>query len=79
MCSSDLELLAQQPQGGPGLRLALGNIIASKEPVRAGTRFLVPGLMDVLVHETVLSRPTSLSLASAKAEAARAVVSYLRA
>jgi AcrR family transcriptional regulator len=77
------ELLAQQPPGGPGLRLALGNIIASKEPTRGprrgGTQFVVPSIMDVLVHEAVLSRPSGLSLAAAKAEAARAVVGYLRA
>jgi AcrR family transcriptional regulator len=75
------ELFARQPRGGPGLRLALGNIIASKEPSGGsrpgGTRFVVPSMMDVLVHEAVLSRPDGFSLIAAKTEAARAVVSYL--
>ncbi len=77
------ELFAQQPPGGPGLRLALGHIIASKEPESgsrpSGARFVVPSVIDVLVHEAVLSRPSGMSLAAAKAEAARAVVGYLRA
>jgi hypothetical protein len=34
-------------------------------------------MMDVLIHEAVLSRPSGFSLAAAKAEAARALVSYL--
>ncbi len=74
------ELLAQRPPGGPGLRLALRNIVASKEPAQpGGSRFLIPSMMDVLVHEAVLSRPTGLSLVAAKAEAARAMVSCLNA
>lgn len=74
------ELLGQQPPGGPGLRLALRNIIASKEPAQpGGSLFLIPSMMDVLVHEAVLSRPAGLSLVAAKAEAARAMVSCLNA
>jgi AcrR family transcriptional regulator len=77
------QLLAQKPPAGPGLRLALRRIIASKEPAggprSSGARFVVPSMIDVLVHEAVLSRPSGLSLAAAKAEAARAVASYMRA
>ena len=70
------ELMAQQPPG-PGLRLALGKIIASQQP-EGGARFVLPGVMDALVHDAVLSRPGGVSLAAAKVEAARAVVGYLR-
>lgn len=77
------ELLAQQPQDGGGLRRALGALLTSRQPEvgshPSGTLFAIPSLMDVLVHEAVLSRPTGLSLAAAKAAAARAVLSCLHA
>jgi AcrR family transcriptional regulator len=75
------ELLAQQPPDGGGLRRALGALLASRQP-EAGSRpsttlFVLPSLMDVLVHEAVLARPSGLSLAAAKAAAGRAVLSCL--
>jgi AcrR family transcriptional regulator len=76
------ELLSLQPQEG-GLRHALASILESRDPALGpcprGTQFVIPSMIDVLVHETVLSRPGDLSLAAAKEEAARAVVGYLRA
>jgi len=76
------ELLSLQPHEG-GLRHALARILESRDPALGpcplGTQFVIPRLVDVLVHETILSRPGDLSLAAAKEEAARAMVGYLRA
>ena len=76
-------LLDQQEDGSRGLRQALGEILASRrrEPALSPERvqFVIPTMMDVLVHEAVLSRPSGCALAAAKAEASRAVISYLRA
>ena len=76
------QLLSLQPQEG-GLRHALASILKLRDPALSscprGTQFVLPNLIDVLVHETILSRPGDLSLAAAKEEASRAVVGYLRA
>ena len=71
------ELLALQPPT-PGLRLALGELITSKQP-SGGARFVMPGVIDALVHDAVLARPAGVSLASAKEETARMIAGYLRA
>lgn len=76
-------LLDEQDQGSRGLRHALGEIFMSRRfdpalrPERV--RFGVPAMMDALVHEAVLSRPSGCALAAAKAEASRVVISYLHA
>lgn len=76
-------LLDQQEDGSRGLRQALGEVFVSRRldpalpPERV--RFGVPAMMDALVHEAVLSRPSGCALAAAKAEASRAVLSYLHA
>lgn len=76
-------LLDQQEDGSRGLRHALGEMFVSRRldpalpPERV--RFGVPAMMDALVHEAVLSRPGGCALAAAKAEASRAVLSYLHA
>jgi AcrR family transcriptional regulator len=72
-------LLAEQPYAGPGLSHALGAIFASRHSCAKATVFMLPPLIDVLVHRAVLSRPSGLPLAEAKAAAARAVTSCLRA
>ena len=76
-------LLDQQEDGSRGLRHALGEILRSRplEPALRPERvqFVVPTMMEVLVHEAVLSRPSGCALATAKVEASRAVISYLRA
>lgn len=69
------ELLALQPPT-PGLRLALGELITSKQP-SGGARFVMPGVIDALVHDAVLARPAGVSLASAKEETARMIAGYL--
>lgn len=75
-------LLEQQEDGSRGLRLALGEVLMSRglEPAVPPERvqFVIPAMMDILVHETVLSRPSGPALATAKTEATRAVISYLR-
>ncbi len=69
-------LLAERPAEEFGLRDALKLILDSRSCSR-GTRFVIPGLLDTLVHEAVLARPRGLSLEAAKAEASRAIRGYL--
>jgi len=75
-------LLDQQDDGSRGLRQALGEVLVSRPPEPAlppeKVQFVIPAMMDVLVHEAVLS-PPGCALAAAKMEASRAVISYLRA
>jgi AcrR family transcriptional regulator len=71
--------------GSQGLRGALRHVIASRTRELVLPRSLdqtllvVPGMVDALAHEAVLSRPPHVSLASAREEAVRAISSYLRA
>lgn len=76
-------LLDQQEDGSRGLRQALGEVLMSRRLEAAlppeRVQFVLPTMMEVLVHEAVLSRPSGCALAAAKVEASRAVISYLRA
>jgi len=76
-------LLDQQDDGSRGLRQALGEVLMSRRPEPAlppeKVQLVIPAMMDVLVHEAMLSPAGGCDLAAAKAEASRAVVSYLRA
>jgi AcrR family transcriptional regulator len=76
-------LLDLQEDGSRGLRQALGEILGPKAIESAvppeRIQFVIPTMMDVLVHEAVLSRPSGCALAAAKREASRAVISTLRA
>jgi AcrR family transcriptional regulator len=82
------ELLSRQNvdqvDGGGGLRLALQGVISSRARELAAPRdlervlFVIPNMMDVLIHGAVLSRPKSWSVDAAKEEAAHAISAYLR-
>lgn len=82
------ELLGRQfplrADGSQGLRGALRRVISSRAHELAPARdldqtlFVLPNLMDTLAHEAVLCRPSGLSLAAAREEAARAISTYLR-
>ena len=76
-------LLDQQEDGSRGLRQALGEGLMARQlgpPLpRERVQVVIPAMIDVLVHEAVLSGPNQCCLAAAKAEASRAVISYLRA
>lgn len=77
--------LAQRADGAHGLRGALRDVISSRArelpPSHDLERvlFVLPNMIDTLAHEAVLCRPTQLSLAAAKEEAARSISLYLRA
>jgi AcrR family transcriptional regulator len=77
--------LAQRADGAHGLRGALREVISSRAhelpPSHDLERvlFVLPNNIDTLAHEAVLCRPAHLSLAAAKAEAARSISLYLRA
>jgi hypothetical protein len=61
------------------LKLAIASHMPAKRRDLDRTLFVVTHMIDALAHGVVSGRPRGLSIAAAKDEAVRAILTYLRA